>query len=361
MKRKVLLSLVVTMSLVFLFSVANDSFAGPKHLKFGSYISKDHPVNFSYTWFGEEFEKRTEGRYKVDIYYSGALGKAKELVDLCGSGAVDVIFCAIGYTPEKFILSRGFESIYVTENPNAWGKAIWETYNTFKPVKEEWEEKNNIILAFPSGVDNNTIMSKKLIRNVQDIKGMKLRSYGAVGKMVRLLGGEPVSIAYPETYDAINRGVIDGATGLAYISTWASKLWEVTPHIVSFGCGVYGMTFTAISKNTYDKLPSKDRMIMNQLRREAAVKHDQFVAEENRKITENFLKNNIKLINWSADDKKIARNICVPKVWEAWLEEAKSKGMPADEFLEKYRTLVRKYESYPTIAFEDPFDYFDKM
>jgi TRAP-type transport system periplasmic protein len=359
---KKILSLLLVIGIVFLFSTAKESYAGPKTLRFASYISEHHPVNLSFGWFAKEFEKRTEGRYKVEVYYSGALGKAKELVDLCSSGAVDAIFCAVGYTPEKFILSRGFESIYVTENPVAWGKAIWEMYCNYQPLKDEWEKKNNIIFAFPSGMDNNTIISKKPIYNVKDLKGMKLRSYATIGKMVRILGGEPISLAYPETYDAINRGVIEGGSGIGYLSTLASKLWEVAGYIVNPGCGVYGMTFTGISKNTYDKLPLQDRKIMDQLRVEAAEKHIEFTIKEQKNITKSFLKNNIKLINWTSENKKIARDMCVPQIWDKWLKEANAKGLPADEFFDKYRSIVKKYESDPKVsAYVDPFDYFDKM
>ena len=225
---------------------------------------------------------------------------------MCASGAVDAIFCAIGYTPQKFILTRGFESLFMTENPIAWGKAIWEMYNTFPPLKKEWEEKNKLIFAFFSGMDNNTILSKRPIRTVQDIKGMKIRSYAAVGKMVKLLGGEPVAIAFPETYDAIHRGVIDGASGIGFQTTYMCKLWEVAPYITNPGCGVYGLTYTAISKFTYDRLPLKDRQIMDQVRKDAAKKQFELMVNAERKNVQLFLKRGIKLINWSKKQKEIA-------------------------------------------------------
>lgn len=360
MRKSVLFILIV--SLISFFFIASTSIAAPKRLKFASYISADHPVNLSFTWFAKEFERRTDGRYKVETYYSGALGKAQELVDLCSTGAADAIFCAVGYTPDKFVLTRGFESIYVTENPLAWGKAIWDMYNSFPPLKEEWEKKNNLIFAFFSGMDNNSIIAKKPINDVQGLKGMKLRSYAAIGKMVKLLGAEPVSIAYPETYDAIHRGVIDGGTGIGYLSALASKLWEVAPYIVNPGCGVYGLTFTAISKKTYDNLPAGDRQIMDEVRKDAAEKHIEFMIEEQKKITETFLKKGVKLINWSKESKLAARKICVPAVWDDWLDEAKKKGLPADEFFDTYKSAIKKWESDPTCSqYEDPFDYFTKM
>jgi TRAP-type C4-dicarboxylate transport system substrate-binding protein len=314
-----------------------------------------------FDWFGKEFEKRTDGRYKVEFYYSATLGKPDELVDLLSAGVIDFAWIAVGYTPQKFIQSRGFELAFMSENPFAWMKTVWEMYKTYGPIKDEWEKKNKIICAVPAGMDPVVFMTKKPVYKVDDLKGIRLRSYGMVGKMIKLLGGMPVALAFPEVYEALSRGVIDGATGFGYMNTWDSKFWEIAPNVINNGTGVYGLTSFGGSKKTYDELPLQDKKILDQLREDALVKYMQFMEESHKEITKKLLGKNINIINWSSENKKIARNICVPQIWEEWLAESRGKGFPTDEFFERYKTVLKKYESDPSCAYRDPFVYFKEM
>ncbi len=53
--------------------------------------------------------------------------------------------------------------------------------------------------------------TKKPVKTLDDLKGMKIRCTGMAAKIVTALGGVPVAMPMGETYDALSRAVVDGS------------------------------------------------------------------------------------------------------------------------------------------------------
>lgn len=315
-----------------------------KTLKYSSPYGETNPMTSSMQWFGKELEKRTNGEYAAKFYYSGTLGKAPDMPDLCKSGAVDFIFTGMGYTPHIFKLNRGFELLYITENPHANGAALWDLYHGYEPVRKEWEDAG-LMMVFPAGIDIMACQSRTPIQGVADIKGKKFRSYAGVAEMINLWGGNPIALSYAEIYDALNRGVLDGAFGIPSLNVYASRFWEVAPYVFNTGAGIYAVTYFAMSKKTYDKFPDNVKKIVEDLRKEGMARHREWMTQTETGVFQKLKKEKaVKIINWTAEAKAAAKQLAVPAIWQAWLEEMKKENLPGEEFLEKYKALVQKYE-----------------
>lgn len=114
------------------------------------------------------------------------------------------------------------------------------------------------MVYLPYGVTNNEsgFRTKSPIRNLEDLKGKRLRLSGLEqGKVLERLGGNQVSMAGQELYQALERGVIDGAefstpnvdvsAGLHQVTEfWATPGWHQSS-------SVFGVM---ISKDAWDKL-----------------------------------------------------------------------------------------------------------
>ncbi|MCF8050395.1 MAG: TRAP transporter substrate-binding protein DctP [Desulfobacterales bacterium] len=342
------LSAVVLMAGLF---VGNPAEA--KTLKYSSPYGETNPMTSSMQWFGKELEARTQGKYKAKFYFSGAMGKAPDMPDMCKSGAVDFIFTGMGYTPHIFKLNRGFELLYITENPHANGAALWQLYHEYEPIRKEWENAG-LMMVFPAGIDIMACQSRTAVQGVEDIKGKKFRSYAGVAEMIKLWGGNPIALSYAEIYDALNRGVLDGAFGIPSLNVYASRFWEVAPYVFNTGAGIYAVTYFAMSKRTYDSFPNDVKKIVEDLRREGMARHREWMETTEKEVFEKLNKENlVKIINWSSKEKARAKKIAVPAIWQAWLDEMEKENLPGEEFLGKYRSLVDKYEKqYP---YENPY------
>lgn len=342
-------------SMMFTLTVTLSAMAGQKMLKFSSPYGETNPMTSSMQWFGKELEKRTNGQCKARFFFSGTMGKAPDMPELCRNGVIDFVFSGLGYTPHIFKLSRGLELMYITENPHASGAALWDLYNNYAPLRDEWE-KNRLMIVFPASIDIMACHSKDHIEGVEDIKGKKFRSYAAVAEMIKIWGGSPIALSYAEIYDALNRGVLEGAFGIPTLNVYASRFWEVAPYVFNTGAGIYACTYFAMSKKTYDRFPDDIRKIVDELRKEGMARHREWMTKTEREMFQKIREQkSIRIINWSQEQKERGRKLAVPKIWDTWLNEMKASNLPGKEFLEKYKGLVAKYEKeYP---YKDPFTY----
>jgi C4-dicarboxylate-binding protein DctP len=90
--------------------------------------------------------------------------------------------------------------------------------------------------------------SKRPLRNVEDFKGLKMRSFGPMGATtLKGLGAMAVVTASEETYTALQTGVIDGATTPAGVF-FARKYYDVQKFATN--AGMLNATFGFIIANT---------------------------------------------------------------------------------------------------------------
>ena len=92
-------------------------------------------------------------------------------------------------------------------------------YAKFKP-KEFDEVKVMYFHGQPPGI----LHTKKPVNKLEDLKGMKIRTFGSNAEFMKLLGGIPVAMPMGDAYDAISKGVADGAcwhTRRSRAGSWA--------------------------------------------------------------------------------------------------------------------------------------------
>ena len=70
-------------------------------------------------------------------------------------------------------------------------------------------EYNAKILQYTEGMDYR-LFSKKPVRTLEDLKGMKIKAMGAYANWVKALGGEGVPVPMSEAYLDLQKGILDG-------------------------------------------------------------------------------------------------------------------------------------------------------
>jgi len=321
------------------------SAAAPKVLSSHTYAGQTLSHMKFIDWMWDEFQKRTEGRYKVERYYNEALAKAADQMKACQNGLIDSFFNSMGYNPNDLLLNRVSENICITENYWTQIKAAMDLYNTDSVVKNEWDKQNLVLLTLIPN-DIMTIMSKKPIQKIEDFKGNKLRGYAASGKAVKLLGADVINIAAPERYDALVKGVVDGMSGIALDTGYAEKLFENARYICNPGFGMYGTTYLAMNKKVYQSFSEKDRKILDDL---SAMLVDYAVSQHTKifedAITDMVKNYNCKFFDFSPEEKDKVAKITAKVTQQDWVNEADKQGKPGQKTLDKYISLINKYKA----------------
>lgn len=219
--------------------------------------------------FAELVETRTNGRIKIEVYAGAQLGDEKTTIEQTQFGAIDFVRTSISPLSEfnkDFgvlmlpYLYRDGEHMF-----NVLDGSIGEEFLTNL-------EKNNLRgLAWFDGGSRNFYNTKKEIKSVDDLKGMKIRVQESrlMMDLVRALGASPTPMAFGDVYSALQTGVIDGAENNwpSYLSTShyeVAKYFVVDEH-------TRVPELIVMSKMAFDKLSAEDQKIVMEAAKEAAL------------------------------------------------------------------------------------------
>ncbi len=203
----------------------------------------------------EKVEKDSGGRIKFEGYPAMQLGGTPvQLYDQARDGVVDVVWTLPGNTAGRFPRIEVFELPFIMNNAEATSKAYWEYVQTVAP--DEFKETQVIALQVhgPGMFHSAT----KLIKNVGDLKGMKVRGpTRQVTKLLGALGAIPVGMPLPQIPDALSKGTIE-ACAIPWEVVPSVKVHELTKFHSEFdntGGALYTTTFVmAMNKARYESL-----------------------------------------------------------------------------------------------------------
>jgi len=97
--------------------------------------------------------------------------------------------------------------------------------------------------------------SKRPVKNIEDFKGLKMRSYGPMGAAtLKALGAISVVTASEETYTALQQGIIEGTITPAVVFL-ARKYYDVQKYVTGAGMLNAVHVFLTTNKEWWEKLP----------------------------------------------------------------------------------------------------------
>lgn len=241
-------------------------------LKFAYTMPKGASIAEGFEWWGPEFEKRTDGRYKVETYPAQSLVKIPAALDSVKSGVSEIVMTSINTFPNDFPLSLvvnlpGMEIPLETVQDYKNGfNDYMRLYDTNPDVRAEYAD---IKLLWPFMVSPTILVAKnKEIHRPADFQGIKMGGSGSIMQVVTENGGAPVQMIPPETYMNMDKGVID-ASFLSYAQVRDYNLQEICEYYYNkkfFG----GVITILMNLETYREMGTEDRQIMMMSWRDAA-------------------------------------------------------------------------------------------
>ena len=227
----------------------------------GVATSRPTPQFSLWTWLAEELDKRTKGQVKLDVVSLPELGLTGfELVRVTRAGLVDVSDIILAYVAGDVPVIEGVDLPGLFPDLDTSVKA----HVGFMPAVKKHEDKLGGVVLGGYLWPGQYIFSRKPVRSPADLKGLKVRVYGtAQTEFARALGMEAVSIAFAETYTALERGTVDAAITGTYPG-FALKFYEVSKYLVDVNHGPVSGAFV-ISKRTWDKASPELRATLTKL------------------------------------------------------------------------------------------------
>ncbi|HEY3276460.1 MAG TPA: TRAP transporter substrate-binding protein [Syntrophorhabdaceae bacterium] len=252
-----------------MFVISASSLAGaadPIKLKFASYHPPVHMVSILIGKWCEEVNKRSGGKVEVTSYPGGTLLSPTKMAAGVASNIADIGFSHCSYSRGRFPvmeimeLPLGFPSSWIATH------VANDFYGKFKP--KEWDIYHP--LFFTTSPVNVIQTVKKPVKSLEDMKGMKIRGTGRSGDIVKALGAVPMPIETPDLYEAIRRGVVDGAylTMETYKGFKTGELLKYNTESWKVG-SVYAF-YAIMNKSKWGKLPADVQKVITDVSSEFA-------------------------------------------------------------------------------------------
>lgn len=240
---------------------------GPIVLTLAGYQAPEHIISRAEHRWADLVETETKGRLLVNVRISQELGKASELHELAAKGVIDISGAVVPYAAELLPFCADSSMLpfawrYPDDHFRALDRGIGDLFEA------GYNEKNlHAFFNIPS-YGQEWFFSEK-VRTLEDLKGLKCRSFGGLGGLVMEgLGMTPVVLTTPEIYMAAQQGLID-AISHSYGSYFLYKEYEVCPYCVTVD--TFSQTLPhAMNLDVWQSLPSDIKAIVDSTGREVA-------------------------------------------------------------------------------------------
>jgi tripartite ATP-independent transporter DctP family solute receptor len=217
-------------------------------------FNDDHAFTKALAKF-EELVKKYYGKPVTFVLHKNSeLGLEKDYFAYMNQGvSVDYAIVSPAHMSTFSKAAPFIDAPFLFRDLDHWNKVL--DADTLKPVADEVAAKADVMLIGYAGGGTRNIFANKPVRNLAEMKGLKVRVQGAPiwSKTFAATGMAPTVIAYNEVYNAIQNGVINAGENEA-AGVESMKFFEVGPNL---NMTQHAITIRpiAFSGKTYTKLP----------------------------------------------------------------------------------------------------------
>lgn len=255
-------------------------------LKWAHVYETSEPFHSESVWAAEEIAKRTDGRYKIDVFPASQLGKETDINQGLTLGTVDIIISGSSFA------AREYPPIGVTYYPFIFRDADhllqYTKSDTYKALTQGYEDKSGHHIVATTYYGTRHTTANKPIEKCADMQGLKMRvpDVPAYLAMPRACGANTAPIAFAEVYLALQNGTVEAQEN-PLTTIEAKKFFEVQKNIILTGHIVDHLN-TVISKSRWAQLSDEDKQIFSEVMQEAAARATAIIVEREQELVQTF-------------------------------------------------------------------------
>ncbi|OPY89478.1 MAG: Lactate-binding periplasmic protein precursor [Syntrophaceae bacterium PtaU1.Bin231] len=262
--------LMMGLAALAVLAFGNTGFAAEQKVfqwKFSTWAASGNKITTpSQKWWADEVEKRSKGRIKIRMYYVDELNGPKEMMQALKGGLADVVchvpFYAAGETPIWLMTYLPFTNLARED----WNLLVINRLGMeSKPFIDETNKFDGVYAGcyISSGAYN--LMGKKPVRNINDLKGLRIRLAPDLGAVLKNFGVSPMAVPATEFYTALDSGVIDMVAHTP-LTLHAYKIDEISKYLILGMDMQIGPAPYFINKNSWNALPDDLKKVIESVR-----------------------------------------------------------------------------------------------
>jgi tripartite ATP-independent transporter DctP family solute receptor len=233
-----------------------------------------HPLGYptveAVVRMGKKLEAATDGRLSIQMFPSMQLGGEKEMIEQAQLGALQIARISVGAVGPVVDDVNVFNLPFVFRNAKHMEAVIDGDIGNELLAKITANEKTGLIaLCWMNAGSRNIYNSKRPIRTMADLKGLKVRMMGnpLFIDTMNALGGNGVALGFDQVFNSMQTGVVDGAENntpsfMAQNHYQVAKYFTMTEHLIIPELLVF-------SRISWKKLSSADQTLIMKFSKEA--------------------------------------------------------------------------------------------
>ncbi|MBP1730123.1 MAG: TRAP-type C4-dicarboxylate transport system, periplasmic component [Deltaproteobacteria bacterium] len=308
--------------------------SGPLHaqekgvkLRYSNFFPPMHPISKLSDDWGKEIDKRTNGRVKVTYFPGATLTPPMQTYDSTVKGIADVGQAVMAYAPGRLPLSEvlnqplGVSSgIQATKLANAY-------YKKFAP-----KEFDDVKVMYLHGGAPCFFHTKNVISSIDGLKGLRIKCNAENAGIVTSLGAAPVTIPVTETYDGLQKGLLEGLL----IAPEALKFFRfaevVKTTLENYASSFMVSFFIVMNKDKWNSISKEDQQAIEKINEEWADRQGKLWVALDKEGTEYAIQKGVKFVRASKEEEARTAEKLKPVLGD-YVKDKKAKGLPAEEAL----------------------------
>jgi len=306
--------------------IAGGPSAARANVKFGHVAPPFHGQSKGVDAFAAYVKEKTGGRIDIATFPAGQLGGELSLAEQVQAGTLQIatVTTAVmqNFVPEAAIMDLPFifpdrATAYATLDD----EELQEKFFSYFP------KKGFIAIGWTENEIRDFTNNKRPVHTPEDIKGLKVRVMNSPIYIdtFKQLGASPVGIPFPETYNALQTGVIDAQenpilTSVLMKFTEVNKYATLTQHSVTECVIVVGVDY-------WESLSDEDKQIFREAAKVAIDTNRTVNAELHQKLPKSGIsideyakQNGIEIVRLSDEERASFREAVRP-LWSKYREK----------------------------------------
>ena len=281
----------------------------------------------------------TKNKLSFKRFGGGSLVSIRDGFKGVGAGISDYGTCFTAFE------GRGFELTKVMAQPFlASGRPLVDTRIFLELAAKYFVpefDRQDVYYGYSVHFGGNDIMSKKPVRSLDDLRGLKVIAQGVGPETAKAFGFVTLNIPFPEIYSAVQQGIADAViwTDGGFVPF---KIYEKFKYRTTLGI-VSPTMDTCINKAAFDKLPDDlKKTFYNFQQYTAAALVKRTSIDFSKKAAEIYKKNGVEIITLSAAERARFKAAAQPVINE-WIAAREKQGKPGRALIADIEVLKAKY------------------
>lgn len=281
--------------------------------------------------FVERTERMSNGRLLITNYDCDVLVGANEAYQGTADGIVDMhVGSPTFFSGTEPVASYFWQVPFFVEHEEFYDMVYYEL-----GARELWHEvygKHNIYhLNYMLSDEWGSMASRVPINHISDVKGLKVRSTGIHGELLKKYGAAITMFPPAEIYTAFSTGVIDASVFASPNGWLGMKIQEVAPYYIDPPTVPYDINDTIVCMDSWNSLPDDLKAILEASSRLHSAEWAQLSVKVDSEARQGLIDAGMTFCVWPDDEVIEAKQQC----WDIF-KDASSK----DAYCARYYDIV---------------------